>query len=228
MKRYLSSAQVATYLGKSRDALNALIRSGNFVEPDVIVGDRFQGWSIETVEQARLEMSGDNVLCNTHGATKLITAIRAAAELVRAYGGDSENTSAGIILTVPARLHVLAARLENEVRSITATTQALSRAVAANQQPDDPALYEQKAITMGFTSFDTVLAPADADDLLRATNLRLVAVSLTDIIVSIPSELQSPITRQVTTALGIERDKIVTHAELLDGATDLFSPPTPN
>lgn len=79
----------------------------------------------------------------------------------------------------------------------------------------------QTSIPMDFTSLDSVLAPADTDDLLRATNLRLVATSLT----ALPSELPSPVTRQVMAALAVERDKILDHARVLDGADDLLSPP---
>lgn len=227
MKRYLSSAQVADYLGKSRDALNALIRSGDFVAPDAVIGDRFQGWSTETVELARQEMEGgNNVLCNAYGAAELITAIRADAELVRAYGGRGDDAQSGIVLTVPATLHVLAARLENEVRSIIVASQVYTRAAAVRLgHPAEANHLVQTSIPMDFTSLDSVLAPADTDDLLRATNLRLVATSLTDIIAALPSELQSPVTRQVMAALAVERDKILDHARVLDGADDLLSPP---
>ncbi len=103
-----------------------MVSSAHPVPDAVTAAVAVAGWPGIVLPRRRI--SGvNNVLCNAYGAAELITAIRADAELVRVYGGRGDDAQSGIVLTVPATLHVLAARLENEVRSIVVASQVYTR-----------------------------------------------------------------------------------------------------
>lgn len=211
--RYLSSAQAADYLGISRDALNGKIRAGTFPDPDVIIGDRFQGWSPDTVERVRQELKGNRILCNANGAAEQITALRVIAEHVRAYGDHASDPADGVHHTVPAALLVIAARLENEVRKFLVIDRKCARSMARGNT--DPALNEITPLPMSFTTVDSVVPPADTDNLARSVRLWQAAEELALIIARIPEVLITRGTRLAISDLGAERDKITAYADRL-------------
>lgn len=110
---FLSTGQVAEYLGMSRDALMHQIRSGDFLEPDVVVGDRgIQGWSAERVEEFSQDLLGQGQFDEVE-AVALINEVRAVAEVVRGYG-DCHGLG---LDAVPTALLVTAAEMESDIRS---------------------------------------------------------------------------------------------------------------
>lgn len=115
MKHYLSSTQVAEHLGMTRDALNGMIRADAFISPDVTIGGRFQGWSIEAIEKWA-ESSDRQIQIDTDKLFGIVTSIRRAAERIRAFSRSPEGVDHTSVI-VPSDLHVLAARLEAETRS---------------------------------------------------------------------------------------------------------------
>lgn len=216
VKNYLSTGQVADHLGISRDALNAKIRAGDFAEPDVMIGDRFQGWSAETVELIRQQAEGNRILCAPDAASELVTTIRQAAEYVRAYGDSSTDPVSGIRQHVPAALHMIAARLENEVRRIVAWDHTAARSII-KLCDHDPAIYEVTPLPCTFGVVPIIIPPADTDDQTRSGQLRLAADLLGSVIMQMPEAMQSQPTRTAMAALGIQRDKIIEHADGLIG-----------
>lgn len=112
----MSTAQVAEYLGITRDVLHARIRAREFKAPDVVIGDRFQGWSPDTVEKYRQEQAGLGYSYDPEGLTIVITDIRTIAERVRTYGSQLDAVADGFAWSVPQNLHVIAARLESDFR----------------------------------------------------------------------------------------------------------------
>lgn len=223
MKRYLSSAQAADYLGMTRDALNARIRAGDFVEPDVLIGDRFQGWSSDTIELARQkEKNGTALRCDRSKAPLVITTIRQVAELVRAYGDTppSDTGRSRINASVPATLHLLAARLENELRAMTNWDRDAERSVELLRvdgalQKLNPEFLTETPVPIDFGQVHCVIRPVNTDAATAAERLTAAAHKLDDIIGELPAVLVSPGTRLVMQALGVERDKINAHVEQL-------------
>ncbi|OBF77063.1 hypothetical protein A5751_23060 [Mycolicibacterium fortuitum] len=116
MKHFLSSTQVAERLGMTRDALNTKIRADAFIPPDVVVGDRYQGWSVESIEKWAESGGGDRIRVDSDKLFDVVTSIRRAAERVRAFGRSPEGGN-GTAIAVPSDLHMLAGRLEAEARS---------------------------------------------------------------------------------------------------------------
>jgi hypothetical protein len=215
MKNYLSSAQVADYLGITRDALNARIRAGEFTEPDVTVGDRFQGWSAETVEQFRRQAEGDGIGGDTDATAELVTTIRQVAEYVRSYGDSATDPAIGIHRTVPLALHLIAARLENEIRTIA----VWDKTTARRHHPDpgsDPTIYEVTQLPLPFGSVASMIYPANTDNITRAAQLRLVADITGSVMAQMRDALWTPVARHMMAALGAERDKILSYADALD------------
>lgn len=223
MKRYLSTAQVADYLGVTRDALNARIRTGDFVEPDVLIGDRFQGWSTDTVEVARQkEKNGGTLRCDRVQAPLVITTIRQVAELVRAYGATpySADGRPRIDASVPATLHVLAARLENELRAMTGWDYDAERSVELLRVDGvlnklNPEFLTETTVLIEFGQVHCLIRPVNTDAAAAADRLTLAAHKLDDLIGALPAVLVSPGTRLVMQALGAERDKINDHVQQL-------------
>ena len=217
MKNSLSSAQVADYLGMTRDALNAKIRAGEFAEPDVIIGDRFQGWSADTVERIRQHNEGGKILCAPDAAAELVTTIRQIAEYVRSYGDSATDPVAGIHRTVPLTLQLIATRLENEVRTLVVWDNTTARKVLATDD-SDLTIYEVTQIPLAFGSAPSIICPARTDNITRSAQLRIAADIATSVMAQMPDAMETPVTRQMMAALGAERDKIVSYADALDAA----------
>jgi predicted DNA-binding transcriptional regulator AlpA len=51
MQRSLSAGQISEYLEISIDTVSSRIRAGNFPLPDVIIGNHYQGWAPETIDE---------------------------------------------------------------------------------------------------------------------------------------------------------------------------------
>jgi hypothetical protein len=51
MQRYLSTCQISEYLEISISTVGSRNRAGNFPVPDVIIGNRSQGWTPEKAER---------------------------------------------------------------------------------------------------------------------------------------------------------------------------------
>lgn len=215
MKTYLSSAQVADQLGVSRDALNAKIRSGEFVDPDVIIGDRFQGWSAETVERVRREAVDNHILCVPDGAAELVTSIRQVAEYLRGYGNSATDPAKGIHRLVPAALHAIAARMENEVRMLIVSDHTLGRRVGAIID-SEPELHDETEVPLPFGTVPSIISPVSTDNATRAAMLRECANRLSAVMIQMAGVLNTAVARQAKGALGAEYDKILAYAAELD------------
>lgn len=194
----------------SRDALNAKIRSGLFTPPDVIVGDRFQGWAPSTVEAYRQQQENTVFLLVPAAAAALVTTIRQAAELVRAYG-NGHDPAAGIHRTTPTALHTIAARLEDAIRTITAHDNATGQQ-AANNVNADPKPEHAQSVSIPFAAVDSIIPAADTDDATRCVQLRTAVDMLTSVITGMPEVMKSAGSRAAIQALTAERDKIISHA----------------
>ena len=51
MHRYMSAGQISEYPEIPINTVNSCIRAGDFTPPDVIIGDRYQGWARETIDE---------------------------------------------------------------------------------------------------------------------------------------------------------------------------------
>jgi hypothetical protein len=51
MGRHMSAGHISEYLEISINAVNSRIRAGNFPLPDVITGNRYQGWTREIIDE---------------------------------------------------------------------------------------------------------------------------------------------------------------------------------
>ncbi len=117
MQHFLSSSQVAERLGLTRDALNAKIRTDAFVEPDVVVGGRYQGWAEETVDEFIESDGGNRVGIDAPKIFAVITSIRHTAEQVRTFGRRPRSEGRDYAyVSIPSDLHMIAGRLEGEAR----------------------------------------------------------------------------------------------------------------
>lgn len=112
----MSSAQVAEYLGITRDALHARIRARDFIAPDALIGERFQGWRATSVEKYRQQQEGIGFHCDTQGLIAVIEEIRTIAERIRTYGRQLDAAADEAFLAVPTNLYVVSARLESSLR----------------------------------------------------------------------------------------------------------------
>jgi hypothetical protein len=216
---YLHSAQAANYLGIERGELDEKIWKGEFIKPDTVTANKRKLWSLSRLELVHQEMHpGPAVIRNADEAAALITRIRRVAELVRAYGEyrDDENRVSGIHATVPAELHVIAARLENEVRSLLydehmSTHAAKNASGTSNVSTNTESGPSWTPLTITFGTVDSLMPPAGMDVYARVVNLADAQNQLDDIIVALPTALTSPGTRLAMLALGAERDNIRDH-----------------
>jgi predicted DNA-binding transcriptional regulator AlpA len=62
MQPYMSAGQISEYLEISINTVNSRIRAGDFPLPDVIIGDRYQGWARETIDEWHSCESGGGTL----------------------------------------------------------------------------------------------------------------------------------------------------------------------
>ena len=62
MQRYPSTGQISEYLEISINTVSSRIRAGNFPRPDVIIGNRSQAWTPETIDEWHSCESGGGTL----------------------------------------------------------------------------------------------------------------------------------------------------------------------
>ncbi|WP_454793834.1 hypothetical protein [Mycolicibacterium lutetiense] len=81
-------------------------------------------WSIEDAERMYQELDDAAATYDLDVAAALITEVRQVAEIVRAYGdAPYDRPGAGINASVPAELHVIAAKLETALRGVLVVEQ---------------------------------------------------------------------------------------------------------
>jgi len=220
MRHYMSSGQVAEYLGITRDVLHARIRAREFKAPDVVIGDRFQGWSPETVEKYRQEQGGDGYDCDTEGLIAVIRQIRTIAERVRTFGqGLNVPVSDGFSWVVAENLHVVAARLESALRSWLVLEQvnvAILRRVdglVGAAWRGDPAESEDAAeaapmpIVVSIGAVDSQFV-VDAPEKQRAAELLIASNELSSVVARLPKVLDNPVSRLSARAIAVEKSAI--------------------
>lgn len=216
---YLHSVQAASYLGIERGELDRKIWNGEFIKPDTITANKRKLWSLSSLELVHQEMRpGPATVRNADEAAALITRIRRVAELVRAYGEyrDNENRVSGIYATVPAALHAIAARLENELRSLLydehmSTHPVKNASGASDVSTDTKSGPSWTPLTITFGAVDSLMPTADMDHYAKLVNLTDARNQLDDIIVALPKALVSPGARLAMLALGEESANISDH-----------------
>ena len=62
VQRYMSAGQISEYLEISINTVNSWIRAGDCPPPEVIIGDRYQGWARETIAEWHSCESGGGTL----------------------------------------------------------------------------------------------------------------------------------------------------------------------
>ncbi|OBK01661.1 hypothetical protein A5722_31235 [Mycobacterium vulneris] len=216
----MSTAQVAEYLGITRDVLHARIRAREFKDPDVVIGDRFQGWSPETVEKYRQEHDGFGYSYDTEGLTNVITQIRTIAERVRTYGSQLDNAADGFAWSVPQNLHVIAARLESDFRGRLAldtrnaahlnsidvdVASAWGRERTVEQDDTDDQSLIRIALALG--PVESYMA-ADSSHQERMAELHATSDDLSAVIERLPKVFDNPAGRLSARAIAVERSVI--------------------
>lgn len=115
MHQYLSVSDVAARLGVSVNTINSRIRSGDFPDPDAMIGARYQGWKVATIDNLLADdHTGGVISWNFDVAARLINELREIAEIVSAYSGPG-HTSVDTVF---------------EINSIALATESMARAVA--------------------------------------------------------------------------------------------------
>lgn len=220
MRHYMSTAQVAEYLGITRDVLHARIRAREFKAPDVVVGDRFQGWSPETVEKYRQEQAGLGYSYDQEGLTVVITQVRTIAERVRTYGSQLDGAADGFAWSVPQNLHVIAARLESDFRgrlALDSRNAAHLRSVDIEvahawgcERTAEPSHDDGQSLTR----IDLALGPvesyvaAGSSHQERTAELRAASDDLAAVIERLPKVFDNPTGRLSARAIAVEKSVI--------------------
>lgn len=105
---------LAEYFGVASEQVQLWLRTEKFGRFGVD-----HRWSIEDAERMYQELDDAAAVYDLDAAAELITEVRRVAEIVRAYGDTPyERSSAGINASVPAELHVIAAKLETALRGV--------------------------------------------------------------------------------------------------------------
>lgn len=212
MKHYMSTAQVADELGITRDALKAKIRANTFVAPDVVIGDRFQGWAPATIAEYAAEPN--NFYCDPDGLAVLITDVRRIAERIRTFGGQAP-WQPGIGTTMPMRLHQLAGTVESVLRSM----------VVADERVGEYFESEKRSVPARPIDFvhlgcvESVVPTYPLEDDVRARELRQACQDLDGLISRLPEILTSRTTRPIGKKLAAIREEIASYADRLDGSS---------
>lgn len=225
----MSTAQAAEYLGITRDALHARIRVGEFEPPDVLIGDRFQGWSPETVEKFRQKQAGIGYFYDTQGLVTVITQIRTTAERIRTYGNHLGVAADGFTWTVPENLHVVAARLESSLRGRlaldaenAAVLAAVDTEVAAAWRSEEPPAKE-RADDQTVTRVDLTIDPVETFTATHATRqdrtaqLLNASQELAAVIWRLPKVFDNPVSRLSARAIAVEKSVIDNKLDKLTG-----------
>ena len=220
MRHYMSSAQVADYLGITRDVLHARIRAREFKAPDVIIGDRFQGWSPETVEKYRQEQGGDGYSCDTEGLIAVIREIRTIAERVRTFGqGLQSPVPDGFSWVVAENLHVIAARLESALRSWlvleqvnVANLRRVDGLVGAawrgdSAESEEAAEAVQMPIAVSISAVDSHFV-VDVPEKRRAAELLIASNELSSVMTRLPKIFDNPVSRLSARAIAVEKSAV--------------------
>ncbi|MEN4464193.1 hypothetical protein VXE65_19320 [Mycolicibacterium conceptionense] len=212
---YLSTQQTADYLGITRDALNHLIRSNDFIEPDVVLGEKgIQGWAPARVEQVYQQRAGVSMHCDTDAALELITEVKQVAEQLRGYVGRRGRGRR--IMAVPTELYVVAARMESDIRNILVTdaTSAANLASVKGPVPGPP-----QTITTTTQPVITAIVPADFPDSDRRQQISDAMVRLDRVIRKLPAVYASSGGRLAGRALASLREDIARYIDDLDADT---------
>ncbi|WP_033712472.1 AlpA family transcriptional regulator [Mycobacterium sp. MAC_011194_8550] len=220
MRHYMSTAQVAEYLGITRDVLHARIRAREFKAPDVVIGDRFQGWSPETVEKYRQEQDGFGYSYDPEGLTIVITQIRTIAERVRAYSSQLDGAPDGFAWTVPQNLHVIAARLESDFRgrllldsrnaahlSSVDVEVAHAWGLERTAEPSDAEGQSVRRIELALGQVESYMA-ADLSQHERMAELRAASDGLAAVIERLPKVFDNPTGRLSARAIAVEKSVV--------------------
>ncbi|OHU47133.1 hypothetical protein BKG82_26100 [Mycobacteroides chelonae] len=135
MKRYLTTTEVADDLDITVDALQAQIRSGQFVQPDAITG-RIQGWLASTI-QAWKSYDGHHHIIRFDSAKSFehVAELRNISALVHAYG----QADIGAPYDSPAwradkRTRTAAIAVSDEIALTATKIESFARAVLANER----------------------------------------------------------------------------------------------
>lgn len=119
MVQQLGLDGLAQYFGVAPDQVQLWLRTEKFGQ---FGADHL--WSIEDAERMYQELDDTAATYDLDVAAALITEVRQVAEIVRAYGEAPESVPGpGINASVPAELHVIAAKLETALRGVLVVEQ---------------------------------------------------------------------------------------------------------
>lgn len=193
MDRYLSTSQVAQRLGWTVNALNARIRAADnsedsefppFPPPDVVIGDRYQGWKDSTIDAYEREMDR-SVRVRPSEAAPIINALRACAEVIRTYGSPPLSSAEGIGKDIADVLHQYAAVLESMVRGVALTDFNFYKVVEAPAEP----VAEHLTLDVLPVATPLIYPAPSADEC--AAQLRSAAANITNQVAALASAVDS-------------------------------------
>lgn len=178
---YLSTQQIADRLGITRDVLQHQIRAGDFIEPDVVIGDRgIQGWSPERVEEVRLDRLGNSINIESTEVFAELNRLREAAETIRAYIRHNDGSSP--ISNLPHGLHMLCTATESAIRNLMIVHEQFLTKVNPDSATGQP-----RRVPINGTSPDLIIADPATDDRVRIAELRAAAQILESVLKRLPT-----------------------------------------
>lgn len=205
---------MADELGVTRDVVNAEIKAGRFAPADVVVGDRFQGWSRETVDLIVQDRGAGVILCDAGGVHEVMLQLRGAAEVVRAYGYSRGNADRSLYVAIPRGLLMQAARLDSEMRRVTVLDHTMARVIHNTANDENALRVDEETVPFEAAAVAGVLTPVSVTDDVRARRLRDAAATIAAMVVALPECLKSDEARGVMRELGMLRDRIAEHADI--------------
>ena len=206
---YLSTQQVADRLGITRDVLQHQIRDGDFIAPDVVVGERgIQGWSPARVDEVRLERMGNSVDIDPDKVFAELNHLRAAAETLRAYIRDDDRAEP--IHRLPYDLHRLCAAIENSVRDMMTVHEEFLTQIEPERATGQP-----RRMPVAYQSPDLIIPDPSTNDRLRIHQLSTAVKVLESVIQQIPTIFASKPGREALRKLQNYRSEIATYIDKL-------------
>lgn len=206
---YLSTQQVADRLGITRAVLQHQIRDGDFIAPDVVIGERgIQGWSPARVDDVRLERMGNKINIDPAEVFAELNHLRAAAETLRAYTRDDGRSEP--IHQLPSALHRLCTAIEDSVRGIMAAHEAFLTQIEADRATGEP-----RRITVACQSPDLIIPDPSTNDRTRIHELSTAVKILESVIQQIPTIFVSQPGREASRKLHAFRDEIAAYIDKL-------------
>lgn len=195
MKRFLSSSQVADELGMTRDALNAKIRADAFIAPDVVIGDRFQGWDPSAVAGLIIEHNPPDA----EQLAAIHSELRRIAEHVRTYSGYA-SAGRSTFERVPRALYELAGTAETMLREV------LVRRHAGDTQSAEP-----QRITVPLHYPPSLVLRSPPTERTCATELQRACAWIDELITRTTDGLPLGLSRRMCHKLARQRDAILVY-----------------